>query len=41
MIDAKGLSFGFGDRELYRNISFQLESGRHCALIGGNGTGNT
>ena len=41
MIDAKGLSFGFGDRELYRNISFQLESGRHCALIGGNGTGKT
>ena len=41
MITAKGLSFGFGARELYKNISFELDAGKHCALIGGNGTGKT
>lgn len=41
MIHAEKLSFGFSDKELYRNISFALEEGQHCALIGSNGTGKT
>ncbi len=41
MVRAENLSFGFADKELYHNISFCLESGKHCALIGGNGTGKT
>ena len=41
MITAENLSFGYSDRDLYKKISFTLEDGRHCALIGSNGTGKT
>lgn len=41
MIKAENLSFGYDDKDLYHTISFTLEAGRHCALIGSNGTGKT
>lgn len=41
MIKVENLSFGFGDKELYKKISFTLEEGKHCAFIGSNGTGKT
>ena len=41
MIRAEQLSFGFPDKELYHNISFTLDEGCHCALIGSNGTGKS
>lgn len=41
MIKAEKLSFGFSGKELYHEISFTLAAGRHCALIGSNGTGKT
>lgn len=41
MIKVENLSFGFGDKELYKKISFALEEGKHCAFIGSNGTGKT
>ena len=41
MIKAEKLSYGFPQKELYDRISFTLEEGRHCALIGSNGTGKT
>ena len=41
MIKAEKLSFGFPQKELFHNISFTLEDGCHCALIGSNGTGKT
>lgn len=41
MIKAEKLSFGFSDKTLYNEISFTLEEGKHCALIGSNGTGKT
>lgn len=41
MIKVENLSFGFPNVELYRNISFTLEYGQHCAFIGSNGTGKT
>ncbi len=41
MIAAENLSFGFPEKDLYKNISFTLAAGRHCALIGSNGTGKT
>ena len=41
MIKAENLSFGFRERELFEHIHFSLEQGRHCALIGSNGTGKT
>ena len=41
MIKAEKLSYGFPDIDLYKEISFTLEEGKHCALIGSNGTGKT
>lgn len=41
MIQVQDLSFGFPTKDLYKNISFTIEEGSHCALIGSNGTGKT
>lgn len=41
MIRAHDLSFGFPQRELFQHLCFSLETGRHCALIGSNGSGKT
>lgn len=41
MIKAEKLSYGFSQKDLYDKIYFTLEEGRHCALIGSNGTGKT
>ena len=41
MIYAEQLTYGFADRDLYRNISFTLPENRHCVLIGSNGSGKT
>lgn len=41
MIQVENLSFGFPTKDLYKNISFTLEAGQHCAFIGSNGTGKT
>ena len=41
MIQIENLSYGFPAKELYKDISFTLEAGQHCAFIGSNGTGKT
>ena len=41
MIQVEQLSFGFTTKDLYKDISFTLEAGQHCALIGSNGTGKS
>lgn len=41
MIQVEKLSFGFTAKDLYKDISFTLEAGQHCALIGSNGTGKS
>ena len=41
MIQVEELSFGFTAIDLYKDISFTLEAGQHCALIGSNGTGKS
>ena len=41
MLKAENLSFGYLDNNLLDHVSFSLEPGRHCALIGSNGTGKT
>ncbi|MGN1267850.1 MAG: ABC-F family ATP-binding cassette domain-containing protein [Dorea sp.] len=41
MIRVENLSYGFPEKDLYKNISFTLEEGQHCAFIGSNGTGKT
>lgn len=41
MVKGENLSYGFPGVRLYDGISFTLEEGEHCALIGSNGTGKT
>ena len=41
MIKVENLSFGFPAKDLYNDISFTIEMGQHCALIGSNGTGKS
>lgn len=41
MIQVEKLSYGFPEKELYRDISFSIEQGQHCALIGSNGCGKS
>ncbi|MBE6898866.1 MAG: ABC-F family ATP-binding cassette domain-containing protein [Ruminococcaceae bacterium] len=41
MIHAEQLTYGFADKYLYHNISFDLPDDRHCVLIGSNGSGKT
>lgn len=41
MIQVEKLSYGFPAKDLYNEISFTLQMGQHCALIGSNGTGKS
>lgn len=41
LIQVENLSFGFRAKDLYKDVSFSLEAGQHCALIGSNGTGKS
>ena len=41
MIKVENLSFSFPDKDLYHNVSFTIEEGQHCALIGTSGTGKS
>ena len=41
MITVEKLSYGFPQKDLYNEISFSLEAGDHCALIGSNGCGKS
>ncbi len=41
MIQVEKLSYGFPAKDLYNDVSFTIEAGQHCALIGSNGTGKS
>ena len=41
MIRVDKLSYGCPEKELYKDVTFSLEHGQHCAFIGSNGTGKT
>lgn len=41
MIQVAKLSYGFPEKDLFHDISFSIEEGAHCALIGSNGTGKS
>lgn len=41
MIVVENLSYAFLEKDLYKNVSFTIESGQHCVLLGSNGTGKT
>ena len=41
MIVLENFSFGFPQKDLYDGISFAIENGKHCALIGSSGSGKS
>lgn len=41
MIQVEKLTYGFPQKDLYNDISFSIEKGQHCALIGSNGCGKS
>jgi ATP-binding cassette, subfamily F, member 3 len=41
VLDVKNLSFSFGDKRIFQNVSFQVERGQKVALVAPNGTGKT
>ena len=41
MIKLENFSFSFPEKELYKDISFTLEEGQHCAFIGTSGSGKS
>ena len=41
MIKVEGMSYSCPEKDLYKNISFTIEEGQHCVLLGSNGTGKT
>lgn len=41
MIQVEKLSFGFPAKDLYKEVSFTLNMGQHCAFIGSNGAGKS
>ena len=41
MVSVEELSFAYGDREILRQVSFQIEAGSKVALLGPNGAGKS
>ncbi len=41
VLSVKNLSKSYGERTLFKDISFELKRGEHVAIIGSNGTGKT
>lgn len=41
MIKVEKLSYSFSEKDLYNEVSFEIEEGQHAVLIGSNGTGKT
>ncbi len=41
MIQIEKLSYGFPAKDLYKEVSFTLKRGQHCAFIGSNGAGKS
>ena len=41
MIIVEKMSYAFPEKDLYKEVSFTIEDGQHCVLMGSNGTGKT
>ena len=41
MIKVTNLAYSFPNKYLYKDISFTIEDGQHCAFIGTNGSGKS
>ena len=41
LLTVEDLSHNFGDRTLFKDVSFRLLAGEHVGLVGANGTGKS
>lgn len=41
ILECRSLKFKYGEKQILENISFQVEQGSFCAILGKNGTGKT
>lgn len=41
LLEFRDIEFNYSDKELYRGVSFKINPGEHCVLVGTNGTGKT
>lgn len=41
LLEVKNLRYNYSDKELYRDVSFKINPGEHCVLVGRNGSGKT
>ncbi|MGO5137447.1 ABC-F family ATP-binding cassette domain-containing protein [Clostridium butyricum] len=41
LLEVKNLTHGFGEKELYKNVGFELYKGEHMGIVGVNGAGKS
>ena len=41
LLELQDIEFNYSDKELYRKVSLQLNSGEHACLVGVNGSGKS
>lgn len=41
LVEFKDIEFNYSDKDLYKKVSFKVNSGEHCVLVGSNGCGKT
>ena len=41
LVELKDIEFNYSDKELYKKVSFKVNNGEHCCLVGSNGSGKT
>ncbi len=41
LLEVENLSYNYSDKELYKKVSFKINPGEHCTLVGVNGSGKT
>ncbi len=41
LISVENLTYNYSDKELYKKVSFKINPGEHCTLVGVNGCGKT